>query len=462
MKESPIDTMDSRVTSPPLGEDEREPIAFSSPRGGRKGAHSPYLWIPFLFAAEEIPTAMVTFVALLMFIQFGAGAMRATFYTALLLTPWMLKSFVRLKVKQMGNFKTWIHVIEALIFVVLLGTAFYINDFHAGNVGLFFCMLLISILCSWHNLVARMYYERILSAREQRYYNPTKHISTQASAVMTYGVLIIFVGFLEIFLRDINRAWAMENYLLAGVFLIFFCLNLLFLPSPRRLKPYRYDPLARRSQSFSQTIRKEMNALERIKAKPHASRVLFFLFFLLLPQALMFCPRVFFLLAPQESGGLNCSLQDIGFAQGTIGVIAFTLGAFLARNVEKHRSMSKTFPLMAVVLTLSPISYMLLALFPQVGNMFAICLCTFTAQFCFGFGLHACIVFVRFFSGDRYRNTTNFFYLPLIIGEMLLPIAASGWLSLHLGYTLYFILDASTAIISWLLLFTQKHILNIK
>ena len=450
MKESSIDKKDGRVSSP-VSRQEGEAVGSMN----RGSGSSPYLWIPFLFAAEEIPSAMVTFVALLMFIQFGAGAMRATIYTALLLTPWMLKSFVRLKVKQMGNFKTWIHVIEALIFVVLLGTAFYINDFHAGNVGLFFCMLLISILCSWHNLVARMYYERILSAREQRYYNPTKHISTQASAVLTYGVLIIFVGFLEIFLRDINRAWAMENYLLAGVFLIFFCLNLLFLPSPLRLKSYRYE-------SFSHTFRKEMDALERIKAKPHANRALIFLFFLLLPQALMFCPRVFFLLAPQESGGLNCSLQDIGFAQGTIGVIAFTLGAFLARRVEKNRSMSQLFPLMAVVLTLSPISYMLLALFPQVGNMFPICICTFTAQFCFGFGLHACIVFVRFFSSDRYRNTTNFFYLPLIIGEMLVPIAASGWLSLHLGYTLYFILDASTAIISWLLLLTQKHILHIK
>ncbi|MBQ2340154.1 MAG: hypothetical protein II386_04805 [Bacteroidaceae bacterium] len=349
MKESQINKKDSRVTTP---------LPLREGKGGGSAGSSPYLWIPFLFAAEEIPSAMVTFVALLMFIQFGAGAMRATIYTALLLTPWMLKSFVRLKVKQMGNFKTWIHVIEALIFVVLLGTAFYINDFHAGNVGLFFCMLLISILCSWHNLVARMYYERILSAREQRYYNPTKHISTQASAVLTYGVLIIFVGFLEIFLRDINRAWAMENYLLAGVFLIFFCLNLLFLPSPLRLKSYRYE-------SFSHTFRKEMDALERIKAKPHANRALIFLFFLLLPQALMFCPRVFFLLAPQESGGLNCSLQDIGFAQGTIGVIAFTLGAFLARRVEKNRSMSQLFPLMAVVLTLSPISYMLLALFPQ-------------------------------------------------------------------------------------------------
>ena len=409
---------------------------------------SPFLWIPCLFAAEEIPTAMVTFVALLMFIQFGAGITRATLFVSLLLSPWMLKSFFRLKVKHAGNFKTWIHIIEFFIFVVLLGTAFYINDFHANHVGVLCCMFVISLLCSWHNLVARMYYEQILSSREQRIYRPTKHISTQASAVMTYGVLMIVVGFLEIFFRDIHRAWAMENYLVAGVFFIFFCLNLFFLPSPSTWQPYRYA-------SLSHTIRREMDSIERLRTKPKASRVLIFLFFLLLPQSLMFCPRVFFLLAPQDGGGLSCSLQDIGFAQGTIGIIGFTAGAFLARHLEKRHCFYQIFPLLAVVLTLSPLCYVYMSHFPPVGNLFIISICSFVAQFCFGFGLHGCILFVRFFSNDRYRNTTNLFYLRLIIGEMLIPIAASGWLSQHLGFAHYFLMDASTAVIAWIIIGVQ-------
>lgn len=414
---------------------------------GRK-KRSPFMWIPCLFAAEEIPTAMVTFVALLMFIQFGAGITRATLFVSLLLSPWMLKSFFRLKVKHAGNFKMWIHIIEFFIFVVLLGTAFYINDFHANHIGLLCCMFVISLLCSWHNLVARMYYEQILSHREQRIYRPTKHISTQASAVMTYGVLMIVVGFLEIFFRDIHRAWAMENYLVAGVFFIFFCFNIFFLPSPNKWQPYRYA-------SLSHTIRKEMDSIERLRTKPNASRVLIFLFFLLLPQSLMFCPRVFFLLAPQDGGGLSCSLQDIGFAQGTIGIIAFTAGAFLARHLEKRLRFSQLFPLLAVVLTLSPLCYVYMSHFPPVGNLLVISICSFVAQFFFGFGLHGCILFVRFFSNDRYRNTTNLFYLPLIIGEMLLPIAFSGWLTQHLGFAHYFLLDASTAVIAWIIIVGQ-------
>jgi PAT family beta-lactamase induction signal transducer AmpG len=421
---------------------ERRKGAVDVTTQGEKKGRSPFLWIPCLFAAEEIPTAMVTFVALLMFIQFCAGTTRSTIFVSILLSPWMLKSFFRLKVKHAGNFKMWIHIIEFLIFVILLLTAFYINDFHANYVGLLCCMFVISLLCSWHNLVARMYYEKVLSPREQRIYRPTKHISTQASAVMTYGVLMIVVGFLEIFFRDIHRAWAMENYLVAGVFFIFFCLNLVFLPSSNAWHPYHHA-------SLSHTIRKEMDSIERLRSKPHAFRVLLFLFFLLLPQSLMFCPRVFFLLAPHDGGGLSCSLQDIGFAQGTIGIIAFTAGAFLARHLERKYRLYRILSLLAVVLTLSPLCYVYMSFFPPVGNLLIISICSFIAQFCFGFGLHGCIFFVRFFSNDRYRNTTNLLYLPLIIGEMLLPIALSGWLSQHLGFELYFIIDAATALIAW-------------
>ena len=46
--------------------------------------HSPWYWIPCLFAAEEIPSAVVTYVALLMFLQFGTSTTLATLYGALL------------------------------------------------------------------------------------------------------------------------------------------------------------------------------------------------------------------------------------------------------------------------------------------------------------------------------------------------------------------------------------------
>ena len=76
-------------------------------------------WIPSLFAAEAIPSAMITFVALLMFVQLGVGWGESTLLCGLLMLPWVLKSFLRDKVRRMGHFQHVLRVVELLIFFVL-------------------------------------------------------------------------------------------------------------------------------------------------------------------------------------------------------------------------------------------------------------------------------------------------------------------------------------------------------
>ena len=52
-------------------------------------------WLPSLLAAEAIPSAMITFVALLLFVQLGVGWGESTLLCALLTLPWVLKSWLR-------------------------------------------------------------------------------------------------------------------------------------------------------------------------------------------------------------------------------------------------------------------------------------------------------------------------------------------------------------------------------
>ena len=191
------------------------------------------------------------------------------------------------------------------------------------------------------------------------------------------------------------------------------------------------------------------NVLSRIQQKPHVLPVLLSLFFLLLPQALMFNTRVFFLLTLPEQGGLGCSVQDVGFAQGTIGVLAFSLGIIGGKALMKKYSRSQMFWWTAIVLTLSPLSYMLMAWHPQLDNMLMLCLMTFFAQLCFGFGLNVCSIYVPYISEQRYRNTTNYLYMPLVISLMLVPLALSGWLSQWLGYRAFFAFCAICAPVAW-------------
>ena len=408
-----------------------------------KKRYSPWLWIPCLCAAEEIPSAVVTFVALLMFMQFGTSEVLATFYSALLFLPWVLKSYFYSKVRKAGRFKRYLHVVEALMFLCLMGIAVYISEAQVKGWLLFLFLFVLSFLCAWHELLSRLYYSRMLFPCQQRIFNNTKMIASQMTLVVTYGVLIIVAGFFEVFFRSYQKAWAMESSLVAGGFLVFMVLNTMTLQRPKGISRSRHETL-------TDTVKNELQVVARIQQKPYVLPVVLSLFFLLLPQALLFNTRVFFLLAPVEQGGLGCSVQDVGFAQGTIGVLAFSGGLALGRALMKRYGIQRMFGTTAVVLTLSPLSYMLMAITPQVNNLFVLCCVTFFAQLCFGFGLNVCRLYVPYISEQRYRNTTNFLYVPLVVTLMLVPMALSGWLCHQWGYAPYFTFCVSLAPLAWL------------
>ncbi|MBQ9285583.1 MAG: hypothetical protein IJ209_04785 [Bacteroidaceae bacterium] len=399
-------------------------------------------WIPTLFAAEAIPSAMITFVALLMFLQMGIGWDYCTLLCGLLSLPWVLKSFVRQKVRQMGHFGPMLRCVEMLIFVMLTALAFSCNATTCRLWLIFGCLFVLCMLCAWHELAARMYYERMLRPREQRIYNAPKMFSSQVSTIMTYGVMIVLVGFLEVFYHNrrnaISLSWSSAIYLLAGFYLLLVIYNFFVLRPP-------HVGDAGRSQTLGGAVRAEIRVIDRIAHKPHWLPVIFCLALFLLPQSLMFCTRVLFLIAPQAEGGLGCSLQWIGLAQGTVGVIAFSLGLWLGYRLSTRRHLA--WP-QALAMPLSPLVYLVMTQYPPV-SLLPLCVATFVAQFCFGLGLNACLPFIRYISGERYRSTINYLYIPLVSLVMLPPVAASGWLAERAGFVTFFLIDSLLALPAW-------------
>lgn len=425
-----------------------KPLSFF---GGSEGGSSYQLsntswyWIPGLFAAEEIASTVVMYVALLMFVQFGASEVMAAVQSALLFLPWVMKSYLYSKVRKAGSFKFNLHMVEVLMFLCLMGVAIYISEAKVHVWVLFAFFFVLSLFCAWHEMLSRLYYRRMLIPLQQQLFLGTKLLSSQVAQVITYGALIIVAGFFEVFFRSYQKAWAMESSLVAGSFLLFLTLNVFTLPYLRVYSPYRHETLAN-------AMRNEWQVLSRIRQKPHVMKVLLSLFMLLLPQALMFNTRLFFLLDATEDGGLGCSVQEVGFAQGTIGVIAFSIGMALGRILIKRRGKGETFWLSAVVLTLSPLPYLLMVFYPPMNDMLLLCSMTFLAQLCFGFGLNDCNMFVSYISEQRYHNVTNFLYVPMVASLMLVPMLLSGWLCTTLGYHYYFMLCVAIAPAAWLTL----------
>jgi len=412
--------------------------------------HNPWLWIPSLFAIEEILLAFIFYVALLLFVQFGATYTQATLLQGFILLPWVVKSFFLQAIRQMGHYRRWILIAQFLSFLTLSTTAFYLNNIHLHFRYIALWLFLLSVLTAWHTILSSLYYERMLFPRQQRLYNKTKRVVSSVTTIVTYGLLIFFVGFGEIFFRSINRAWGLACYLLAGVMLIFLIANFFLLKRPHVFCHYP-------KSSLKASVQQEQEYLEKSAFRQHGHYLLLVSFFLLLPQALMLCQRLFYFLAPEENGGLACSLQEVAFAQGTIGVLAFIVGKALSRWLI-HRFGAKVFAVLAVILTLSPVFYWQMTCAPHTESMLAFCLLTFSAQFCLGLGLYTLLPAIRQVTKDRHRNTSNMLYVPLVILLMLLPMMLSGKLADALTFRQFFLLDALCAPLAWLflLLFWKK------
>ncbi len=414
----------------------------SAPQQGRGGAWS---WVPTVFAAEEIPASIVTYVALLMFLQTGTSPALATCYCGLLFLPWVLKSFFRIRVRRAGHFRRQIQWLELAIVGVLMTLAFVFLRYTQRSSWLFAGLFLLSFLTAWHELAARMYYERMLRPHLQQYYNGPKILFSQAAVVLTYGMLIMSVGGLQVIYRSIPRSWNEACYLMAGVFLLFAVYHLFVLHRP---------PVGDRRQPGStlQAVRAEIQVIDRIRQKEHWMMAVAALGLLLLPQSLMFYSRVLFLLTPKAEGGLGCTLLDVGFAQGTVGVIGFSIGIILGRQLFTWLDIRRIFWWMAIPLGLSPLLYLMMTYEPPVSLM-SLSVITFQAQFFFGFGLPICMFFVRYISGERYRNTINYLYVPLIATVMLPPLMLSGWMVGQLGFRTFFLVDTLSALVAWIFLY---------
>lgn len=381
---------------------------------------------------------MVTFVALLMLLQLGVAPAWATLCSALLFVPWVLKSFMRPWVRRVGHFGQMVHVVEAFLFVGLILLAF---SFNQGPVAVFLALLLVSLFCAWHELTARMYYESHLRYSFRRLLMVPRHVCSQIAVIFTYGVLIFLVGTLQVYFRQIRYSWSLGCYVIAGLFLMLSLTNCLLPASPlekrvRASKDGKGEKAFLRGESGQKAVR-WMN-------REGAVGWFFLLFFLLLPQGLMFFARVLYLYDTHARGGLQCTMQEIGFAQGTVGVIAFSLGIAIGWWFIRHYGLQRCFWPMAFSLVLSPFVYWGMTFWPP-QSLWMLCCCTMTAQLLFGMGLGVCRLPVKAVSGSRYDASISMLQIPLVAAAMFLPMALSGWMVERLGYDVFFLVNALSA-----------------
>ena len=413
----------------------------------------PWTWIPGVYATEGIVSATVIYVALLMFVQLGASFVKSTLFVAALMLTSVIKWAFKWNPQRNPSLKAAMICMQALLFIAFVTAAFVIDGPNSKVESIFISIFVIAILNAINEKLNALYYNNILGRDEQRILGNYKFVSSQASFIITYGILIIFVGTYEVFFRNFHLAWAMEFYVVAGVILLLMAINAMMLDSP---KPQ------------SEVV--NVNFYKRAKNKKIFLRNLRFMtiiMVILLPQSLLFCTRVFYFMEPIANGGLGCTLQEVGFVQGTIGIIAFITGQFAGQKIMRWFGSKKVLWIIIVALVISPFFYILLEMLEKPISILKISTITFASQISFGFGLNFCVIFIKRTTDAFDENILNLVHVPLVVIAMAPAIAISGLIAQYMPFNQFFITVAALACfaLSFIIFnyrFIDRHILNYK
>ena len=392
---------------------------------------SPWTWIPSLYFAEGIPNILVTFLACFMYKRLGLSNTDAALYTSWLYLPWVIKPFWSPIVDMLKSKRWWILVMQILLGTSMAGVAFTIPANHFVQWTLCFFWLM-AFSSATHDIAADGFYMIALNQHEQSLYVGVRSTFYRVSTIAGQGVLTIFAGAMEAYTRSPSKAWSYTFFLATIVFFLLYFWHAFMLPHSAEDKA-------------SQTIAEQNQFIEffltfiNFFKKPGIGVAILFMLLYRLPEALLtkICP--FFFVDPVNKGGLGLATSEIGFLQGTVGVVGLLLGGIIGGiAIAKGGGFRKWLWPMVFSITIPDMVYIFLAYY-QPNNFMLINVLVFMEQFGYGFGFTAYMLYLMYFSQGPSKTAHYAFCTGFMALSMMLPGLVSGWLQDKIGYLNFFI-----------------------
>lgn len=391
---------------------------------------SPWAWVPTLYFAEGLPYIAVMTLSLVMYKRMGISNAEVALYTGWLNLPWVIKPLWSPFIDLMRTKRWWIVTMQLLIGAALAGIAFLIpaDYFFQSTLALFWLMAFAS---ATHDIAADGFYMLGLTPHQQALFVGIRSTFYRLATIAGQGLLIMFAGYLEKSARGIPFAWSMTFLLLSGLFLAVFVYHTFVLPHPKS------DRRAA-TLSASSLWREFLLTFRSFFQKEGIGVALLFMLFYRFPEAQLAKMGIPFLLDPVSEGGLGMTTEQIGFTQGTVGIIGLTIGGILGGiAVSRHGLKHWLWP-MVWAISLPDLVYVYLSYFPETCLLW-VNVCIFVEQFGYGFGFTAYMMYLIYFSRGTHSTAHYAVCTAFMALGMMLPGMAAGWLQEQLGYQLFFI-----------------------
>lgn len=145
------------------------------------------------------------------------------------------------------------------------------------------------------------------------------------------------------------------------------------------------------------------------------------------------------MLDPVSKGGLGMTTAEVGFVQGTVGVIGLLLGGILGGVLVASKGLKKMLLPMVLSITLPHVVYIFLAYY-QTESLALINISVFLEQFGYGFGFTAYMLYMMYFSQGKNSTAHYAFCTGFMALSMMLPGLFAGALQQAVGYLNFFII----------------------
>lgn len=388
-----------------------DPVSMNSAKG------SPWGWIPPVYIAEGLPYFAVNALTVIMYSRMEVPLDKMAFYTGLLYLPWVIKPFWSPFIDIFRTKRWWTLLTQLLICVSMSGVAFFIN---IGNFLLptLIAFWLMAFFSATHDIAADGYYMMALSDRQQAAFVGVRSTFYRIASVLGQGGIVILAGYLETATGHIPLAWGLTFGALSAIFLLIFLWDLFIMPRPAADHPLPGVTAKKIVWDF-------LNTFVTFFSKKNIWTALGFMLLYRLPEALCLKIVVPFLIDSPENGGVGLSTSEVGFANGTVGVIALLLGGICGGIAIAAGGLKKWLWPMALALTLPCVVYCLFALYSP--GMASVCIGIGIEQFGYGFGFTAYMLFLMYFSKGESQTSHYAFCTAFMALGMMLPGMAAGW-----------------------------------
>ena len=391
---------------------------------------SPWAWIPTLYFAQGLPYVAVMTISVIMYKRLGISNAELAFYTGWLNLPWVIKPLWSPFIDLIKTKRWWITWMQLLIGAGLAGIAFTIptDYFFQLTLAVFWLMAFSS---ATHDIAADGFYMLGLSSHEQALFVGIRSTFYRIATIAGQGLLIMLAGHLEKTTNNIPFSWSITFMVLAGLFLALWVWHKFILPHPDSDKAAREVSASTLLQEFGATF------VSFFRKKQAGIAILFMLLYRL-PEAQLGKMSIPFLIDPVSEGGLGLTTEQIGFVQGTVGIIGLTLGGILGGIAVSRHGLKRWLWPMVWAISLPDIVYVYLS-YVQPTSLMLVNTCVFIEQFGYGFGFTAYMLYLIYFADGEHKTAHYAICTAFMALGMMIPGMAAGWLQEVMSYQGFFI-----------------------